>query len=101
MALKGITRASGYYILQVIKCFWGITTANYLLIIEPEKASNVWKTLRKHGILPEMGLDGSVWAESRSGGFPVALGSLWDASRALKPPKNPKNPGFQGLGVRG
>ena len=49
----------------------------------------------------ETGPRASVWGDSRAGSILRALRSLWDASRPLKPLKNPKNVGFRGLGARG
>ena len=42
----------------------------------------------------ETGPYGSVRAHIHTGWIPQALGSLWDASRALKPSGKSKNPGF-------
>ena len=44
----------------------------------------------------ETGPYGSVRAHIHTGWIPQALGSLWDASRALKPFGKSKNPGFPG-----
>ena len=42
----------------------------------------------------ETGPYGSVRAHIHTGWIPQALGSLWDASRALKPSGKSKNPGL-------
>ena len=50
------------------------------------------------GILSESGPYGSVWAHILPEWILQGLGSLWDASRALKPLKKLKNVGIRGLG---
>ena len=47
----------------------------------------------------ETGPYGSVRAHIHTGWIPQALGSLWDASRALKPSGKSKNMGFPGLSI--
>ena len=53
---------------------------------------------RNHEKLSESGPYGSVWGHIQPESIPRVLGSLWDTSRALKPPRKTKNPGFRGLG---
>ena len=48
-----------------------------------------------HENISETGPYGSVRAHIQTGCIPQALGSLWDASRALKPSGKLKNPGFR------
>ena len=53
---------------------------------------------KNHEIWSESGPYGSVRAHIQPESIPQGLGSLWDTSRALKPPEKIKNPGFRGLG---
>ena len=53
---------------------------------------------KNHEHLSESGPYGSVWADIQPESIPQGLGSLWDTSRALKPPGKIKNLGFRGLG---
>ena len=53
---------------------------------------------KKHEIWFESDPYGSFWAHIQPESIPQGLGSLWDASRALKPPGKFKNLGFRGLG---
>ena len=45
---------------------------------------------KNHEIWSESGRRGSVWCHIRPESIPQGLGSLWDASRTLKPTKNQK-----------
>ena len=79
----------------------GGTIANSWPLIQPEKAVKCAENTQNHQKWTEPGPYGSVWADTCTESIPRALGSLWDASRALKRPQKSKNPGFGGLGVRG
>ena len=79
----------------------GGTTANSWPLIQPEKAVKCAENTQNHQKWTEPGPYGSVWADTCTESIPRALGSLWDASRALKRPQKSPNPGFGGLGVRG
>ena len=52
----------------------------------------IWEENHENG--SETGPYGSVRAHIHTGWIPQALGSLWDASRALKPIGKFRNPGF-------
>ena len=52
---------------------------------------------KNQGIWSEPGPYGSVWVHIQLEWLLQGLGSLWDASRALKSPGKSKNPGFRGL----
>ena len=58
---------------------------------------NQSESSKNHGIWSESGPYGSVWAHILPEWILQGLGSLWDASRALKHSGKSKNPGFQGL----
>ena len=59
---------------------------------------NQSESRKNHGILSESGPYGSVWVHILPEWILQGLGSLWDASRALKPFKKSKNMGIRGLG---
>ena len=53
---------------------------------------------QNQGIWFEPGLYGSVWGHIQPGWILQGLGSLWDASRTLKPPGKIKNREIRELG---
>ena len=55
------------------------------------------ESAKKHEIWSESGPYGSVWGDTQAEWILQGLGSLWDASRTLKPPGKSKNPGFRGF----
>ena len=56
------------------------------------------ESAQKHEIWPESGPYGSVWGDTKAEWILQGLGSLWDASRTLKPPGKIKNRQIRELG---
>ena len=86
------------------KTLFGFHTTNICFLYSKYEDCADWKLPDlggNHENCFEPGPYGTVWADNCAASLPPALGSLWDASRTPKPPKNQKIPGFRGLGVQG